>query len=34
MLPVRGMIPLFLALCLLSCGPGKKQPGEGVTLIL
>jgi multiple sugar transport system substrate-binding protein len=34
MLPLRRTIPLFLALCLLSCGTGKKQPGEGVTLVL
>ncbi len=28
------ILPLLLALCVLSCAPGKKQSGEGVALVL
>jgi multiple sugar transport system substrate-binding protein len=34
MRPLRWMIPVSLAVCLLSCSPGKQQSGGGVTLVL
>jgi len=34
MRPLLSSIPLLLALILTGCGPGKTQPGGGVTLVL